>query len=387
MTPHQPDPTQRPSRRGFLELMGGGLYGAALSTLLGRDLGARTPGADDHAQPSGFGPRQPHFAPRARSVIQLFMNGGPSQMDLFDPKPELDRNHGKSYFDQIAGEVENPLQAGKLMRCPYRFAQHGESGMWVSEVMPHLATQVDRIAFIRSMHTTNITHEPALYKIHSGRMLPGLPSMGSWITWGLGSESQNLPAYVVLDDPLGLPINGHQSWQAGFLPPQYQGTRFRTRGEPVLDLQPDYEEPAGATRVERALLSELDRLHVATRTSVSETPPLQERTELFHLTTIDPSLDDPSLQEATSSQELPSDSLFSTSPEAAALLGDHSLLLSVNSVLHRYSPDDEGGELSLLGVLPDVESIDALAVRPSDGHLLVVDGARDLLLELEVEGL
>ena len=280
MTPHQPDPTQRPSRRGFLELMGGGLYGAALSTLLGRDLGARTPGADDHAQPSGFGPRQPHFAPRARSVIQLFMNGGPSQMDLFDPKPELDRNHGKSYFDQIAGEVENPLQAGKLMRCPYRFAQHGESGMWVSEVMPHLATQVDRIAFIRSMHTTNITHEPALYKIHSGRMLPGLPSMGSWITWGLGSESQNLPAYVVLDDPLGLPINGHQSWQAGFLPPQYQGTRFRTRGEPVLDLQPDYEEPAGATRVERALLSELDRLHLERRPGQ---PELEARIESYGL--------------------------------------------------------------------------------------------------------
>ena len=108
-------------------------------------------------------------------MIHLFMNGGPSQMDLFDPKEELDRRHGKPYFDKIAGEVENPGAAGALMKSPFRFAKRGECGMWVSDALPHLAGCVDDIALVRSMYTTNLTHEPALYKIHSGRTLPGLP--------------------------------------------------------------------------------------------------------------------------------------------------------------------------------------------------------------------
>jgi hypothetical protein len=241
------------SRRGFFSGVAGGICGAALLHLLGRDLRASTP--------ADLRPRQPHFQPKARSVIHLFMNGGPSQMDLFDPKPLLDERHGRPYFTKIAGEVENPASAGALMRSPFRFARQGQCGMWVSEALPHLASEVDSLALIRSMYTTNLTHEPAVYMIHSGKEGPGRPALGSWVVYGLGSENQNLPAYVVLDDPLGLPVNGVESWQAGFLPPVFQGTRFRSTGSPVLNLRPDVERPAAIVQTERTLLANLDEMH------------------------------------------------------------------------------------------------------------------------------
>ena len=188
-------------------------------------------------------------------------------MDLFDPKPELDRHHGESYFDRIAGEVENVQDAGSLMRSPFKFAQHGDCGMWVSNALPHLKRHVDDIALIRSLHTTNITHEPALYIIQTGQMPTGYPTLGSWVVYGLGSESRNLPAYVVLDDPLGLPINGVENWQAGFLPPIYQGTRFRSTGSPVLNLRPETPDSPEIASMQRDLLSRLDRLHQRQRPS------------------------------------------------------------------------------------------------------------------------
>jgi hypothetical protein len=137
--------------------------------------------------------------------------------------------------------------------------------MWVSEALPHLAGQVDDLALIRSMYTTNLTHEPAVYLIQSGKMGPGRPTLGSWVVYGLGSENQNLPAYVVLDDPLGLPVNGVENWQAGFLPPLFQGTRFRSTGLPVLNLRPEVATPADAIRTERDLLTQLDQLHLRQR--------------------------------------------------------------------------------------------------------------------------
>jgi len=249
-------PNHATSRRDFFQTVTGGFMGGALLSLLEPEALAT--------------PSQPHFSPRAKSVIHLFMNGGPSQMDLFDPKPELNRLHGKSYFDEIAGEVENPQAAGSLMRCPYNFAQHGQCGMPVSEVMPHLAKCVDDIAFIRSMHTTNITHEPALFIAHSGRMLPGLPTLGAWVSYGLGSENQNLPAYVVLEDPNKLPVNGTQNWQAGYLPPVHQGTRFRTKGAPVLNLKPAFDQPAAIESLERNLIARFNKRHKTVR-------PLQPR--------------------------------------------------------------------------------------------------------------
>ena len=252
--------TRRTSRRGLFAQVGSALYTAALTQLLQRDAYSAVPGTIRDLRP-----RQTHRRPQARGVIHLFMNGGPSQMDLFDPKPELEKRHGEEYFDKIAGEVEFPDAAGALLKSAFKFAQHGEAGMWVSDAMPHFATQVDHVALIRSMYSTNLTHEPALYKIHSGSEFLGRPSLGAWVSYGLGSENQDLPAYVVLDDPLGLPVNGIDNWTAGYLPPQFQGTRFRATGAPVLDLKPDYDEPETITQLERELIAVLDRAHEGER--------------------------------------------------------------------------------------------------------------------------
>ncbi len=255
------------TRRHFFERIVDGVSGAALATLLNRDLYGATSLPDEAGLPAGhrrfydLKPRAPHFEPKAKRVIHLSMNGGPSQMDLFDPKPALDKHNGEAYFDKVAGDVTSPAQAGGLMRSPFQFAQYGKSGMWVSELMPNLAKHVDDICMIRSMHTLHSNHEPALFVIHSGRTIQGRPSMGAWTIFGLGTENQNLPAYVVLDDPLGLPVNGVQNWQAGFLPPIYQGTRIRTHGSPILNLQPDDPEPDAFARAGRHLLSRLDAIH------------------------------------------------------------------------------------------------------------------------------
>ena len=257
------------SRRSFFQHTSGGILGAALATTLAEDLYAEEhKNLERHIY--DLKPRPSHFTAPARSVIHLFMNGGPSQMDLFDPKPDLDKQHGKSFFEKIAGEVESPGNAGALMKTPFKFAQHGHSGMWMSQLMPHLATCADDIALIRSMFTTNLTHEPALFKIHSGQELPGLPTLGAWVSYGLGTVNQSLPSYVVLADPGGLPVNRTQNWQAGFLPPVYQGTRFRASGSPVLDLKQEFEEPQSITALERNLIGQLDRLHQKQRSSRPE---------------------------------------------------------------------------------------------------------------------
>jgi len=252
-------PRRSMTRRSFFDSLSGSIYGTALAYLLGEDLLAGEP--SHRRRVYDLKPRQAHQEPKARSIIHLFMNGGPSQMDLFDPKEELTKRHGEPYFDKIAGEVEFINSAGALMKSPYKFQRHGESGIWVSEVMPHLAKQVDDIAVIRSMHTTTFAHEHALYKIQSGHMMSAYPSLGSWSTYGLGSENQNLPAYVVLDDPKGLPTNGVENWQAGFLPPVYQGTRFRSEGSPILDLEAGVEKPPRVVDLQRDLLARLDDIH------------------------------------------------------------------------------------------------------------------------------
>jgi len=273
MTELHPPPLEQAAltRRGFFHRAADGLQGAALAYLLSSDLfGTSTLHASETGlvPPSG-GPRpiydlrvrQPHHEPKAKAVIQLFMNGGPSQVDLFDPKPMLDKHHGEPYFDKIAQDVSSPQAAGGLLRSPFEFKQHGDSGIWLSDAMPHLASEVDNIAVIRSMFNSHPNHEPALFKIHSGRLLPGLPTLGAWVVYGLGSENQSLPSYVVLDDPLGLPVNTVQSWQSGYLPPVYQGTRIRSTGSPVLNLNPEQPRPPAIVQLQRDLLQRLDRIH------------------------------------------------------------------------------------------------------------------------------
>ena len=255
------------SRRGFFHRAADGVQGAALAYLLGRDLfgnssfAAEKEHAGEAPQVFDLAPRKPHHEPKAKSIIHLFMNGGPSQTDTFDPKPMLDKHHGEPYFKKIAQDVSSPQSAGGLMRSPFKFAQHGQSGTWISEVMPHLAKEVDNISVIRSVFNSHPNHEPALFKIHSGRLLPGRATLGAWVTYGLGSENQNLPAYIVLDDPLGLPVNTVQNWQSGPLPPIFQGTRLRSTGSPILNLKPETNEPGEVVKLRRDLLARLDNIH------------------------------------------------------------------------------------------------------------------------------
>ena len=255
------------SRRSFLGNVTNGLQGIALASLFSNDLYQSSDlfGAEGHESHTprahNLLPKQPHFKPRAKAVIQLMMQGGPSQVDLFDYKPELEKNHGKSILKEIAKDLSSPDSAGGLMRSPFQFAQHGQCGMWVSELMPHLTKHVDDIALVRSMYNTHQNHEPAIYKIQSGKTMPGLPTLGAWSVYGLGSENQNLPAYVVLANPDGrLPVNTVQNWQPGYLPPLYQGTRIRAKGTPILNLQSETEEPDAVVDLSRDLLGRLDRI-------------------------------------------------------------------------------------------------------------------------------
>ncbi len=219
-------------RRAFLGRTAGGMLGSiALSWLAANESrGAET---DAHVGP--------HHPPRAKQIICLFQNGGPSQMDLFDEKPELTRLSGKPYPGSQKVETLSPSASGNLLGSPFTFQPAGECGMRLSEIIPHIAGIADEITLVRSMKTESVCHETALRIAHSGHPLAtDRPSLGSWLTYGLGSYNQNLPALVVLPDSQGLPINGTLNWSAGWLPAQYQGTPFSVggaSGSPVLNLQ------------------------------------------------------------------------------------------------------------------------------------------------------
>jgi hypothetical protein len=290
-----------------------GLQGTDLATLLSADL--RAASESPARRVFDLKPKRPHFEPKAKAVIQCFMNGGPSHLDLFDPKPILEERAGQAYLPHsVAEQLTDNTSVGGLWPSPFKFAQHGKSGIWVSSLMPHLAKQVDEIAVIRSMHTMHPNHEPALFMIHSGRTLPGRPGLGAWPVYGLGSENQNLPAYVVLDDPLGLPNNGTQGWQSGFLPPIYQGTRLRSVGSPILNLKPDVEEPSEVTKLARDLVTRLDTIHKADRPGYLgldariASYELASRLQMEATDALDLSKEDPKLLEEYGVGEEPTDS-------------------------------------------------------------------------------
>ncbi|CAN5234676.1 DUF1501 domain-containing protein [soil metagenome] len=230
------------SRRDFLLKSGGGLGGIALSYLLARDGFAADKVAPASANP--LASRKPHFPGKAKSVIFMFMVGGPSQMDLFDPKPELAKWQGKP-LPKSFGKPVSQFTNGEtpLLASTRKFPKRGKSGMIVSDLMPNLATCADDICFLRSCWCTSTVHAPAMYELHSGRTIMGYPSLGSWVTYGLGSESDNLPAYCVLMQPEGTPEGGAPCWGAGFLPAVYQGTMLRNGASPLLNLQ----APAGVS--------------------------------------------------------------------------------------------------------------------------------------------
>jgi hypothetical protein len=236
---HPPHFPRARSRRDFLLRAGGGFGALALSWLLARDGHAAGPAA---ANP--LAARPPHFPARAKSVIFLFMVGGPSHIDLFDPKPELAKWQGKPLPESFGRPVSQFTKGDTpLLASTRTFRKHGQSGLDVSDLMPHLATCVDDICFLCSCWCTSTVHAPAMYELHSGRTLMGYPSLGSWVTYGLGSVSDNLPAYCVMLQPEGPPEGGAPCWGAGFLPTVYQGTLLRRGSSPVLDLHP----PAGVS--------------------------------------------------------------------------------------------------------------------------------------------
>jgi hypothetical protein len=202
----------------------------------------------------------PRHRPRAKSVICLFQHGGPSQMDLFDPKPELNERHGKPYEGDL--EIHFHTKAGNVLGCPHKFIHAGQAGTQISEILPHTAKIVDDITLIRSMTTESVDHEAALRMIHTGKIFSGRPTWGSWVLYGLGANRQDLPAYVVLSDPGGLPIDHTANWSSGFLPPIYQGTPFHSNGAPVPNLdQPSAISPA-ARENQLALLNSLNQAHL-----------------------------------------------------------------------------------------------------------------------------
>jgi hypothetical protein len=231
------------SRRDFWFKAGMGLGGLALIDLMSRDglLAAESSGkatnclGSEGVKDSPYLPKPPHFKPRAKQVIHLFMSGGVSQVDTFDYKPDLWKYHGVALEGK--GEIRvRQGYPGPLMKSPFAFKQYGQSGTWVSDLFPHMATIVDELAFIHSATGKSNDHVLSHYEWNTGSILMGFPSVGAWVTYGLGSENSNLPAFVVIYDKRGGPFSGPTNWHAGFLPASYQGTVFRSVGDPILDL-------------------------------------------------------------------------------------------------------------------------------------------------------
>ena len=251
------------SRRRLLEMTGLGFGSLALAGLVeSESLRAAGPVYND------LKPREGHFPARAKAVIQFCQNGGPSQMDLFDPKPELSRRAGQPHPDGV--EIHQPNNDNVLMPSPFEFRQHGESGMTLADILPHQATQVDEMCLIRSMYTEHNNHPEGLHMLQTCNIFPGRPVMGAWITYALGSENQNLPAYVVLRDPEGYSTSGKLVWSSGFLPALYQGVEFSSTGTPVHHLSPVDPRPPGAQRESLDFLSKLNAEHLRNHPGESE---------------------------------------------------------------------------------------------------------------------
>lgn len=226
------------TRREFLWEAGGGFTALGLSGLLENDSffdkqAVAADGVTPFANP--LAPKDPHFDPQATSVIFLFMYGGPSQVDTFDYKPKLYGLDGQTIDIKTKGRGGTKSK-GRVVGPKWNFKQYGESGAWVSDLFPNLATCVDDIAFLKSMTADSPIHGSAMLQMNSGKIQSGSPAMGSWINYGLGSENENLPGFVVMLDPTGGPISGAKNWSSGYMPATYQGTIFRSAGAPIIDL-------------------------------------------------------------------------------------------------------------------------------------------------------
>ncbi len=227
MHPHALDQLKSSTRRRFLQQCTTGMGALALGSLFNDKLFAA-----DSAMPI-LG--KPHFAPKAKNIIYLFQSGGPSHLDLFDPKPELKKRDGQQVPEELVKNIRL-AQIGKnakLLASPYQFAQYGKSGVWLSELLPHLRSIVDDVSFVQSFYSEAFNHDPATLFMNTGAQLAGRPGMGSWFSYGLGSENKDLPAFVVLMTGVGQPLT-NASWGSGFLPTEHQGVTLRSQGDPVL---------------------------------------------------------------------------------------------------------------------------------------------------------
>ena len=244
------------TRREFLWQSGAGFMTVALSALLGEEgFFAREAMAADGKTPfaNPLAPKKAHFAPKAKSVIFLYMYGGPSHIDTFDYKPGMVGMDGKTIAVKTFGRGGKKNE-GRIVEPKFKFKQYGQCGKWVSDLFPHLATCVDDIAFIHSMTADSPIHGSAMLQMNSGKILSGSPCMGSWVNYGLGTLNQNLPGFVVMLDPRGGPISGAKNWSSGYMPASYQATLMRAAGPPILDLS----RPEGQSdRVQRKLLDTL----------------------------------------------------------------------------------------------------------------------------------
>ncbi|MEZ5351108.1 MAG: DUF1501 domain-containing protein [Bryobacteraceae bacterium] len=262
------------SRRNFLFEAGGGISGLGLAWLLGNDnLLASEGGAPVCGGPavtsSPFLPKKPHFAPRAKRVISLFMSGGVSHMDTFDPKPALSKYAGQP----LSGKgdiVVRQGHPGPLMPSPFQFRKYGHGGLEISELFPNVAKHADSLAVVRSVKGRSNDHVMAHYELASGTVRMGAPSVGSWVTYGLGSENQNLPAFVVIYDARGGPFGGPANWSAGYMPAAYQGTIFRSKGDPIMDLNPAEGVSSDQMRKRLSLLDKLNRMDLENNPGNSE---------------------------------------------------------------------------------------------------------------------
>jgi hypothetical protein len=257
----------RRTRREFLWQAGGGFAGVALAGMLQQEgFFAKQAAAADLKTPfvSPMAPKKPHFAPKAKSVIFLFMYGGPSHVDTFDYKPELYPLDGKTIPVKTFGRGGHKNE-GRVVGPKWNFKQYGECGKYVSDLFPHLGTCVDDMAFIHSMYAESPIHGSAMLMMNSGRILSGNPSLGTWVTYGLGSENQNLPGYVVMLDKTGGPISGPKNWSSGYMPAAYQGTVIRANDTPIHNLA----LPEGMDReTQRRMLDHLrekNETHLAAR--------------------------------------------------------------------------------------------------------------------------
>lgn len=256
----------RQSRREYLWEMGGGFAGVALASLLSQEgLGPRCTQAGERIVPNNLEPRAGHFAGRAKSVIFLMMNGGPSQVDTFDPKPALAKYANQPLPADKKFINSGGRKVGFLTPAMRPFRPGGKSGLPISDYFPLVREHADKLAVIRSCHTDSHAHGSALVAMNTGKTIVGRPSLGSWAVYGLGTENQNLPGYVVILDKRGGPIGGQPNWSSGFIPATFQGTLFRSEGAPVFDLTPPPLRSRDTQQQQLEMLNWLNQNHQAER--------------------------------------------------------------------------------------------------------------------------